>query len=170
MKQMFFLSLMLVISGCTSGPTYKDSFSKMTAVPHNRARITLFRTTESNLFIARKAPIELDGVKIGGVGYGGFISKDIDIGDHVLRSELWDSPGSCEVAFRIEVPGKEYFFEVAPRAEANNAFQQGATIFFPIITGMAALAEESRNNPCGGLFAIMPMPRNKAQAKLFDSQ
>ena len=165
-----FIALIIIVTGCASGPSYKDAKAQMTAIPQDKARITLFRTTESKLFIGRKAPIQLNGVNIGGVGYGSFVSKDLKAGEHVLRTELWDSPGACEIGFSIRDLGKEYFFEVQPRDKANEAFQKGSSIFFPVITGMAALSRESKNNPCGGLFSIAPVTEADAKKKLLSGQ
>jgi hypothetical protein len=166
MKYVVILAALALLTGCATGPSYKEAKRTLPKLEEGKARLIIYRTKESKLYIAKSAPIALNNAEIGKVGYGGFSFKDVSPGSYILKTTAWDWPGSCEISFTIQDADKSYFFEVKPREESYAAFKDGSIIILPEITGLIAAANESKGKACGGLFAIIPTEAKNAAAQL----
>ncbi len=119
----------------------------------DKARLVFFRTKDSHLYSARKAPVEIDSIKVGNCAFGGFFYLDLPKGKHTLKTELWDMPGKCEVIINAKA-GAIYYFRIDSRSES----------FTPmILAGAIGNAIESQGKSCGGAFKIYP--ENEREAK-----
>ena len=166
MKSLLVVITLTLLAGCASGPSYKESKNTLPVLSETQARVVVFRTKESKLYLAKGTPLAMNGTKMATVGYGGFAYSDVTPGTYTLKTEVSDWPGSCEIGFSIEQPNKSYFFEIKPRDESYDAFKDGSSIVFPVITGISAAAKESKEKTCGGLFALVPVTEEEAAAKL----
>ena len=167
-------SAVLSLCACAaSGPSFDEIASAAEAIPVGKARVILFRTRDSRLYVARHAAVSMDGEKLGGAGYGSFLIHDIDAGNHRLKADMWDMPGRCELAFTAAA-GEHYYFQVDPRAESFGAFAAGdlATylltnnMFASVAGGLGAVAAESYGKECGGAFRIYPVDPGTATSRL----
>lgn len=137
------------------------------------ARIVFLRTRESQLYVARKAPIRIDGQKAGSLGYGQWLFADVAPGERRLRIRNWDSAGSCEVVLDVQ-PGTTYHFQVDPRQESFNAFTGGdlaglvlgQDIWISAAAGATAQRAESYARECAGLFRLYPVAAGQAERVL----
>jgi len=167
------LAVLLLCACAASGPRFDEATIGAIAIPDGKARVVLFRTRDSALYIARLATVWLDGEKIGGTGYGSFFVRDIDAGNHSLRADMWDMPGQCELVLSAAA-GETYFFQIDPRSESFGAFAAGdlaaqlvtMNVFVNIAGGVSAVAAESYGEECGGAFRIYPVDTGTARARL----
>jgi hypothetical protein len=166
MKYTAIVVALALLAGCVSGPSYKEAKNTLPKLEEGKARLIVYRTKESKLYIAKSAPITINGAELGKVGYGGFSFKDVSPGSYTLKTTAWDWPGSCEISFTITGADKTYFFEVKPREESYEAFKKGSIIILPEITGLISAANESKGKVCGGLFSLGPTEFKKASAQL----
>ena len=103
----------------------------------------------------------------------GFLTFDVLPGEHVLRVDLWDSPGVCNLSIHV-TRGDIYFYEVVARPEnwlaglvgvlAAATPSAGATA--GPIASTAAMSAESAGKACGGAFSIVPVDEDPALARL----
>ncbi|NNF41079.1 MAG: DUF2846 domain-containing protein [Woeseiaceae bacterium] len=165
----------LFICGCAaSGPSFSDSQAGMMLTSGETAKVVFFRTKETALYIARKAAVYIDDSKIGGTAYGGFHFHDVSPGQRRLRTEMWDSPGNCELTLNA-VAGETYYFQVDPRQESFGAFFaagtaasliSGGVLLADLGGGLAGAAAESYGKDCGGAFRLYPVDEETALSKL----
>lgn len=160
MKRLFLLLPVLVFTGfyfCGgSGPTYQSLRAQLETPPDGQARLVLFRTQESKIYLARSAKIQIDGHSRGKLGYGNFLSVDIAAGRHQIKADIWDMPGSCEITLRAG-RGKIYYLMIDPRE---------ASLVATFIGGIAGNAIEGAGKKCAGAFKIYPVPSRIARQKL----
>lgn len=166
--------LAMLLYGCSaSGPLYGDMNVASDTVPAGKARVVFFRTTDSALYVARRASVSIDGEKVGATAYGGFNYHEVDAGTHTLRADMWDMPGQCELTLTF-APTRTYYFQVDPRAETFGAFAAGDFIAQllagnPVISvagGVGAVAAEGYREQCGGAFRLYPVDAATATGKL----
>ncbi len=137
------------------------------------AKVVFFRTKESALYVARRAAIYIDDSKVGGTAYGGFHYHDVSPGEHLLRADMWDSPGDCELTLNAIV-GETYYFQVDPRQESFGAFSAAGFaaglisggVLADVGGGLAGAAAESYGKACGGAFRLYPVDEKTALSKL----
>ena len=159
MNKFVIILITLLLSACSLGPDYSIIKDKINSVPtENVARIVFFRTTESVLYAARSAPINIDGQKIGSVMCRDFLYKDVAEGKHILKTELWDMPGKCEITLNAKADNI-YYFQVDSRSQSFWAFMAG---------GIIGNAIESSGKECGGAFKLYPNDPETAKIKLID--
>lgn len=88
MDSRIFLSLLpaLLIAGCVTTPATSPPApeSGLLAAAEDSARLVFLRTHDSKLYLLRKAPVYLDGEKIGDVGYGGWFHRVVSPIQHRL--------------------------------------------------------------------------------------
>lgn len=164
----------LLLCACAgNGPKFDPGGLSAEPIAEGKARIVLFRTRESALYVARQASVSLDGDKIGGAPYGSFFVHHTDAGDHGLRAGMWDMPGRCELIFTAAA-GETYFFQIDPRSESFGAFATGdlaaqfltADVLVNIAGGLSAVAAESYGKACAGAFRIYPVDTDTAVARM----
>lgn len=165
---------LLFLCGCSaSGPSFSDSRADLIVTSGEMARVVFFRTKESALYIARKAAIHVDDSKVGGTAYGGFHHHDVLPGEHRLRADMWDLPGTCELTLNA-VAGRTYYFQVDPRQESFGAFSAAGFaaslvsggVLADLGGGLAGAAAESYGKECGGAFRLYPVDEETALSKL----
>ncbi len=154
MKHFAIVFLLIVISGCAAtGPSFSERRNDMESTVKDKARLVFFRTKDTHLYSARKASVEIDNKKTGNCAFGGFFYRDLPEGKHIIKTELWDMPGKCEVVVNVKA-GAIYYFRIDSRSES----------FAPmILAGAIGNAIESNNKSCGGAFKIYPQNESKAK-------
>ncbi|NNC77531.1 MAG: hypothetical protein HKN77_06160 [Woeseiaceae bacterium] len=173
MRLFVILTLLLLASCAARGPSFDEDRANVTATPNDQARIVFFRTRDSKLYIARKATVSIDGIKVGSTAYGGYHHHDVAPGVHVLRADMWDAPGQCELTL-IANEQQTYFFQVDPRLESFGAFSvAGFTaglvsggVIADIAGGLAGATAESYGKECGGAFRLYPVDQQTALLRL----
>lgn len=155
--QFVFLLLCLSLVSCTTlGPGFKETMKLAPQISPDKTRLYFFRTSESGLYSARDAAINIDGTIDRSCPTGSFFYIDIKQGKHVIKTDMWDLPGSCVLTLNGEA-GKSYYFEVTARMESFTRF---------ITTGFVGNIVESSEKDCSGAFAIVPTEEQEAIAKL----
>lgn len=149
--------LVSILTGCAAtGERYSEQASTRAAVAPSDARLIVFRTKESTQYSGRAAAVNIDGNASGRCDYGGFNTFDVSPGRHVIKVDMWDSPGTCELPIEV-TGGSSYFFEIQPRLGNLLSFLGG---------GIIGAAIESSGRQCGGSFSISPVEENAALQKL----
>lgn len=166
----------LLLTGCAAtGVRYDQTDIGKQDVQPRVARLTVIRTQDSSLYSARAAALKLDGASIGGIDFGGFRVLEIAPGKHKLATDMWDSPGLCELEFEARA-GMTTFFEVTPRKESFFAGMPGMVLATSTTTpagvaaGIAAMiggvAAEAASVECGGAFSIREIEPSSALPRL----
>jgi hypothetical protein len=159
MKKLVYLLSIVLFSGCMAmGARYDEAMKTAPELQGRKARLFFFRTTETKLYAMRAAAVKIDEASAGDVPIGGFFYLDIDPGRHVIKTDMWDLPGSCEVILTAN-GGRMYYFEVTARMESYKHFMIG---------GYVGSAIEVSQNECSGAFAVIPVEEKDAQDKMAD--
>lgn len=147
----------ILLAGCAaSGPTYTElQNAQANTTPAEQARVVVFRTNETQ-YSARAASIRLDGEFLGKCDYKGFNAFDVTPGQHKLRVDMWDSPGSCTVPVNVDA-GKVYYFEIKPRV---------GNFIGGLLGGVAGAAIESAGKECGGAYSVEAVSKDQATIQL----
>ncbi len=158
--------LAVAIAGCVaSGPLYPEQRGLVADVPPHAARITVFRRASDTVFLGRPVPVAIDGRTRASCDYAGYAMVDVTKGPHVLRIDIPDYPGRCELAVDL-IGGEEYFYALVPRESSYRAWALGSLVgfFVPLggAAGLVAMAAESADKTCGGPFAIVPVDEDVA--------
>lgn len=164
----------LLISGCTAtGPEFSAIDDQVARVPDGEARVFVFRTNESKLYLARKARILIDGVHVSELARGTFYFEDLRPGEHRFMADMWDAPGACEVKLDAR-PGQVYYLQADPREQsfwsfvgpASAADLLGQSFMFSVASGVGGMAAESYGNACGGAFRLYPVDEAGARERI----
>jgi len=84
-------------------------------IPSRQARIVVERDT-SLLFLGAGAVVEVGGARIGTIGRGGSVSRDVAAGPVTVKVRAVASAGQFVVRFNAKA-GKTYRFMVSPRSD-----------------------------------------------------
>ena len=139
----------------------------------DRARLYFVRSRESRTYLARRAPVWIDGERSGLASYGSVFYRDVSPGVHRIRTGTWDMPGQCRLTL-VAHAGATYFVEVAARTSSLAAYvggdaaatAAGASAWASVASGLAAMAAESRDRDCGGPFRLTLLEKESALNKL----
>ena len=157
MKKLSILIFTIIITGCAAtGPSFLEVKSDIENLSKEKARVVFYRTKESSLYLARKAPVDINNKQVGACAYGGFFYLDIPEGRHSIKTEIWDMPGECELFLNAE-SGSTYYLQVDPRMESFTAFMLG---------GIVGNAIEGSGKQCSGAFKLYPASKEIAEKKL----
>lgn len=158
MKHFFMLTITcLLVTGCASlGPLYPEASKTIPKITQNQSRAYFLRTNESDLYLARSAAIKIGDNNGGSCPKGGFFYRDINPGKYIIKTDMWDLPGSCKLVLNA-TKGEVYYFEITPRMKSYTTF---------LTTGFLGNAIEASSQDCIGAFAIVPIPEEEATNKL----
>lgn len=118
MSRVFLLILAISLSGCAGGLRYEDHASGAAPIPPAAAAATIFRTSGGAVMTGiRSVLVKVGGEKVGSLPPGSYRQIQLTPGKHVLAATLQGDIGKCEVEM-VADGGKEYFFEIEPRAGA----------------------------------------------------
>ena len=153
--------------GCSAtGPKFTEYRNSLRTLPDDKSRIYVFRATESSLAAGRSASLKIDGNSLGKCAHKGFNIFEVPPGLRTLKVEIWDSPGSCSIEFKL-ASSKEYYFEISPRKEFFDAGSTGVVLMGGV-GGLIAGAAESSGKVCGGPFSIQAVESAVAEKKMRD--
>ena len=79
-----FLTSLVLLQGCASGPAYSEMANTIPALPADKGRIYLFRPSAFGAAI--QPAIRLDGVEVGTAKSHGFIYVDAAPGSHFIET------------------------------------------------------------------------------------
>lgn len=80
------ISLHILLLGCAAtGPKYSELAYNINSITTSKARVVIFRTEDSQLYVARSAPMYIDDKKIGECPVGSFIYTDISECNRIIR-------------------------------------------------------------------------------------
>jgi len=164
----------LLFSGCSAtGPEFEAIDDQVARAPDGEARVVLFRTNESKLYLARKARILIDGIQVSELARGTFYYQDLQPAEHRFMADMWDAPGACEVRL-VAQPGRVYYLQADPREQsfwsfvgpASAADLLGQGIMFSVASGVGGMAAESYGKACGGAFRLYPVDEASARERI----
>jgi len=160
MKHFLILTIScLFITSCASiGPLYPEASKSIPQLSRNQARLYFLRTNEHSLYLARNAAITIGENDGGACPMGGFFYRDLAPGKYVIKTDMWDLPGSCKLVLNAQ-EGDVYYFEITPRMKSWTTY---------LTTGFLGNAIEASSQDCSGAFAIVPIPEEEAVKKLSD--
>jgi hypothetical protein len=163
----------LALAACgASGPRYAEHAAALPAIPHDVARLTVFRAADHAHATGSPARVSIDGRERGRVSFAGFETFHVPAGPHVLAVDDPGAPGRCTLSVDV-LGGEEYYFEILPRPGASIAHFVGWMIggfagpLGPIVGAHAAAGAESQDQRCGGMFAIVDVDEAVGQAKVW---
>ena len=172
----------MALSSCAtspSSPKYPDHPASRSAVPPDRARLTIYRIAPEEKWQGsyRSADLLIDGSASGAVAVDEFRIRDVPLGHHVLRVDITGMPGACDLPIET-TDGGSYFLEVTARESYWWAGQPGWALtgipFAGLVVGPLAFAAgtaiESAGKTCGGPFSIVSVDRDTAIPKLAGMQ
>lgn len=165
--------LAITCFGCTSNaPSDEKIIAGLNTPTEGGARIVLFRTRDSGLYLLRSAGITVNDVRVGTVSYGSFNYFEVPANSYDLSAGMWDVHGSCRLTLNAE-SGATYYFQVDPRAESFASFAAGdfalslvTNQVVSIAGGVAASSLESYGRTCGGAFKLYPVDPATALSRL----
>jgi hypothetical protein len=168
----------LSLAGCATGPRYVASSAAAAEVPDGMGRVTVYRPDSTLQYALRGMRLDYDGERAASLPHGSFVVMHVPAGAHVLRADLWDAPGECEL--NVVVPdGASVYVRAAPRAENFAASVPGlalasapgasaATIAAGGAAMVGGMAAESAGRKCGGAFALRVVDPKVALPELPD--
>jgi len=171
MKILYTFLVSLVLTGCViyppEGVKYSAIRSYLESEP-DKARVIVYRyPNEKGLSVKGKIPIYIDDNQIGDCLYGGVLHKEIPPGVNTIKTN-----DNCALTMNFE-KGKIYYFMAYPRADYQEATQNvgfvGALLAGPVgaaIGSLIAAGSESQGQTCRGMYAIVPVNKEKAQIEL----
>lgn len=147
----------LLVTGCASiGPLYPEASKTIPQLSQDHVRVYFLRTNEHNLYLARNAAVTIGEKDSGACPKGGFFYRDLAPGRYIIKTDMWDLPGSCKLVLNAQ-SGEKYYFEITPRMKSWTTF---------LTTGFLGNAIEASSQDCSGAFAIVPIPEEEAVKKL----
>ena len=153
--KLILFSLLLTSCAAVNGPWYAEVINTLPAIEKNEARVFFFRCDHWYMK-GRSAPINIDGKDTLSIKNNTFDYIDIEHGQHVFMTEIWDSPGKYVIEPNL-MSGKEYFIEIIPRKELQKA---------QVNFGIIGLFAESGGSEKGGALALIPLEEKVAKGKL----
>lgn len=150
------LVVCISLGACAAtGPKYNEVAPTFQNVQANKVRMILLREQQL-LYMALDARVEINGLNFVSLSNGAFTISDREPGQITLAVDNWSAPGKYRVTLKLE-PGKEYYFDVSPRAESYSA---------TLLGGYVGLGIDAQINENSGLFKIVPITKDAAIAKL----
>lgn len=170
MKILYTFLVSLVLTGCViyppEGVKYSAIRSYLESEP-DKARVIVYRyPNEKGLSVKGKIPIYIDDNQIGDCLYGGVLHKEVPVGMKVIKVS-----DECAIKMNFE-KGKIYYFMAYPRKAYDDALDIGSSIGLiggalgVCVGSLIASNVESKDQPCRGMFAIIPVEKSKALAEL----
>lgn len=157
MKYVVISAIFIICIGCAStGPQYSTLETTIPRLNEDQARFFFYRTKENALFFARKAPVTLNDKDIGATSYGSFFYNDVSPGRYVLKTEIWDMMGQCEISVEA-LAGSTYYFKIDPRTVTFYNFMFGHAV---------GSAIEPTEKGCSGAFKIYPAEEVFAKSEM----
>jgi hypothetical protein len=158
MRYFFILTIpLLLFTGCASlGPLYPEASKTIPRITPSHVRVYFLRTNEHSLYLGRNAAVTIGENNGGSCPKGGFFYRDINPGKYIIKTDMWDLPGSCKLVLNAKA-GDVYYFEITPRMKSYTTF---------LTTGFLGNAIEASAQDCSGAFAIVPIPEEEAINKL----
>jgi hypothetical protein len=158
MRHFFILTITcLLITSCASiGPLYPEASKTIPRLIPDLARVYFLRTNKHSLYLGRNAAVKIGENNGGACPKGSFFYRDLSPGKYIIKTDMWDLPGSCKLVLNAKA-GCVYYFEITPRMKSYTTF---------LTTGFLGNAIEASAQDCSGAFAIVPIPEEEAINKL----
>ena len=108
-------SMSVLLAACSAaGPKFSDTPFATEPVPGDKARIILFRGSDSNF---QPATVGIDGAVVGALAQSGFIVADAEPGDRKIAAWLRYAPVRASAATMSVKAGEVYYIKISQRIE-----------------------------------------------------
>ena len=161
MKIFISIALLILVSGCATGPKYSQSMEQLNVNTESESQLVFFRTSESKMFLLRNAPIHIEGKERFALSLGEFSAYNTGSTRFSLRTYNWDAIGQCKLDLNLSSKGV-YYFEVAPITDNFFSYMLESTT--ALVTPGIEITHDSVE--CKGMFGIRPVSRDYALPKL----
>lgn len=168
MKAILLCMVLSLTAGCSTLSTAPKYGELPIARPDDAGVVSVFRTTESPLYLLRSAPVYVNyGSKVS-LPRGSFHTYVLSPGRHSFVTKTFDANSECVLGVDIN-KGGEYFIEVVPNSPAAQKLLTDSFIWMAevaITERITSLSVGEYNERCEGMFAFIPTPREIALQKL----